>query len=141
MTLFWGWRLKKRGFPKKSLSTLKQDRGRQSFHRGLWAERLIEIFMRCKGYKCLARRYHTPYGEIDLVMRKGKILVAVEVKTRQSHIAALESLTHYQKKRISKALEVFYARHADAKNCTMRFDFAFQVGFKIGHIKGAWSCD
>lgn len=48
---------------------------------GLQGERLAEAFLRKRGLKTLARRFSTPVGEIDLVMRQSETVVFVEVKT------------------------------------------------------------
>jgi putative endonuclease len=48
---------------------------------GLQGERLAEAFLRKRGLKTLARRFSTPVGEIDLVMRQAETIVFVEVKT------------------------------------------------------------
>ncbi|MEZ5962763.1 MAG: YraN family protein [Planctomycetota bacterium] len=37
------------------------------------------------GYTILARNVRTTLGELDLVARRGTLLVAVEVKTRRTH--------------------------------------------------------
>jgi putative endonuclease len=55
---------------------------------GLAGERLAERFLRRQGLKVLERRYATPVGELDLVMRAGETIVFVEVKTRRSRALA-----------------------------------------------------
>lgn len=50
---------------------------------GLQGERLAERHLRHKGFKTLARRYSTPAGEIDLIMRDRDTIAFVEVKTQQ----------------------------------------------------------
>jgi putative endonuclease len=49
---------------------------------GLEGERIAERFLRKRRLKTLARRFRTPAGEIDLVMREGETIVFVEVKTQ-----------------------------------------------------------
>jgi len=49
---------------------------------GLEGEHLAERFLKKRGLKTLARRFRTPVGEIDLVMREGETIVFVEVKTQ-----------------------------------------------------------
>ena len=39
--------------------------------------------LEARGYRILARRYRTRFGEIDLVARQGECIVFVEVKTRR----------------------------------------------------------
>jgi len=49
---------------------------------GLEGEQLAERFLKKRGLKTLARRFRTPAGGIDLVMREGETIVFVEVKTQ-----------------------------------------------------------
>ena len=51
--------------------------GRAGECRAVW-------FYRLRGYRIVARNVRLPAGEIDLVARRGRTLVIVEVKTRQS---------------------------------------------------------
>lgn len=55
---------------------------RQEF--GRWGEEAAAAFLRRRGWKILARNLRTPVGEIDIVIRRGRILGFVEVKTRRS---------------------------------------------------------
>jgi putative endonuclease len=48
---------------------------------GLEGERLAEKFLRKNSYKILDRRFRTKMGELDLVARKGKVIVFVEVRS------------------------------------------------------------
>jgi len=50
---------------------------------GQRGEKLAEGFLRKQGMKTVARRYRTPVGELDLVMREGETIVFVEVKTQR----------------------------------------------------------
>ncbi|MFW5833612.1 MAG: YraN family protein, partial [Pseudomonadota bacterium] len=50
--------------------------------RGHDAEARAAWWLRLKGFRILACRYRTPVGEIDLVARRGRLLVFVEVKYR-----------------------------------------------------------
>lgn len=51
---------------------------------GLWGEKVAEAHLIGKGYQLLARRLMVGKDEIDLLMRDGKTMVFVEVKTRKS---------------------------------------------------------
>ena len=41
-----------------------------AFRTGLSAESRAAAFLMAKGYRILARRFRTPYGEIDIVARR-----------------------------------------------------------------------
>ncbi|MBP9828358.1 YraN family protein [Patescibacteria group bacterium] len=47
-------------------------------------ERFAERFLRAQGFLLLARNFRTRFGELDLVMLDGDVVVAIEVKTRQN---------------------------------------------------------
>jgi putative endonuclease len=51
---------------------------------GELGERIAESFLRLKGYAILRRNYRFAGREIDLLVRRGSRLVAVEVKLRRS---------------------------------------------------------
>jgi len=55
-----------------------------AFQTGLSAESRAAAFLIAKGYRILARRFRTPYGEIDIVARRRNLLAFIEVKERAS---------------------------------------------------------
>jgi len=54
---------------------------------GALGERRAAWFYRVRGYRIVGRNVRLRSGEIDLVVRRGSMLVVAEVKTRQSHAA------------------------------------------------------
>jgi len=48
---------------------------------GRRGEELAAKFLRNKGYQIIGRNFRTRFGEIDLIVKKGGLLVFVEVKT------------------------------------------------------------
>lgn len=101
-----------------------RDRQRRSAaHRaGKWAEWLALLVLLAKAYRPLAWRYKTPYGEIDLVMRRGEVLVFVEVKGRADAQAALWAVGPRNQARVVRAAQQFIATHPQHASCTLRFD-------------------
>jgi len=49
---------------------------------GKIGEELAKKFLEKQGYKIIEQNYRTKYAEIDLVTRKGKDLIFVEVRTK-----------------------------------------------------------
>lgn len=78
--------------------------------------------MRAKGFSIVKRRYKARGGEIDLVCRKGDLLVFLEVKYRQSLDDALFSITPRNQQRIVTAAEHYLACHEETGIETYRFD-------------------
>lgn len=54
-----------------------------AFKFGLSAESRAAMFLIAKGYRIAARRWKTPFGEIDIIARRRHALVFVEVKARE----------------------------------------------------------
>jgi putative endonuclease len=89
---------------------------------GRWAELAALWSLRLKGYRLLARRYRSPQGEIDLIMRRGSVTAFIEVKTRRSTDEAIESVTAFQAGRIAAAARSWMGRDARAVRGACRFD-------------------
>lgn len=53
-----------------------------SARRGRLGEQLAARHLEDQGYRCVARNLRTRFGEIDVLLRRRRLYVAVEVKTR-----------------------------------------------------------
>jgi putative endonuclease len=95
--------------------------------RGRRAEAIAAWFLRLKLYRILARRYRTPAGEIDLIARRGRTIVFVEVKQRPSEVEGLVAVTRTARRRISRAADLWIAAHPDAAGFDQRFDIVIAV--------------
>jgi putative endonuclease len=105
--------------------------------RGRLAELAAALWLGLKGYRVLARNLKTPLGEIDLVVRRGATLVAVEVKARR--VRAAEAIGPAQRGRIERALLYFQATRPGLAHCRLRFDAVCVEGFALPrHIVDAW---
>ena len=94
----------------------------EAFRRGLSAESRAALLLIAKAYRILARRWKTPFGEIDIVARRRGVLVFVEVKARASIAEALEAVTERTKERVMGAAELWLARHPQDAAGDIRFD-------------------
>ncbi len=88
-------------------------------HRGEW---LASLALMLKGYRIVARRYRTKLGEIDLIARRGDLVLIVEVKTRPSLIEAMEAVARSSERRIEGAADLWLARQPDHGRLSIRFD-------------------
>ena len=101
------------------------------YKKGLFFEFLARLYLRFKGYSILEKRYRCLYGEIDIIAKRGKKIIALEVKYRASKHAALNSVSFHQKKRILKSLETFLAFYSKPYN---HVDIDVMCFYLIGFI-------
>lgn len=117
-----------------------QDKVR-AYRFGHVAEGVAALLLRLKGYRILARRYRTNFGEIDLIARRGRVLAMVEVKARSAKggMHAAESLSASQRRRIERAASGYLASHSGSQNCDIRFDLIVVSRDRLPrHLAGAW---
>jgi putative endonuclease len=93
-----------------------------AFRTGISAESRAAALLIAKGYRILARRFRTPYGEIDLVARRRNLLAFVEVKARASLDDAAYAVTPHQQQRIINAAEAWLMAHPEHAEFDLRFD-------------------
>jgi putative endonuclease len=89
---------------------------------GRKAELIALWYLRLKGWRLLAQRYKTPVGEVDLVMRRGRVTAFIEVKGRANLDGAIESVTPRQAMRIAAAARHFLTVDRRAARDDCRFD-------------------
>jgi putative endonuclease len=115
---------------------------RRAFRRGHAAEFLCLWHLRLRGYRILARRFRVPSGEIDLIARRGRVIAAIEVKARASLLAAGESISAQQRRRIARALEHFLAQRPELARLARRFDVMLVTPRRLPrHLADAWRGD
>jgi putative endonuclease len=93
-----------------------------AFRTGLSAESRAAAYLIAKGFRILARRWKSPVGEIDIVARRRKLLVFIEVKARERIDDAAWSVTPRQRARIVAAAEAWLAAYGNAGIEDIRFD-------------------
>jgi putative endonuclease len=92
-----------------------------------------------KGFRILARRWRSPFGEIDIIARRRQLLVFAEVKARASLDEAAESVSERQRWRIAAAAEVWLAANPVEIVRDIRFDAILVAPGKIPrHIPAAF---
>jgi len=77
--------------------------------RGEW---IAAWYLRLKGWRVLARRVKTPRGEIDLVARRGRMVVFVEVKWREKAADLDLAIDERRLSRVAAAAETLVSRFA-----------------------------
>ncbi len=79
---------------------------------GRRGEALAALYLGLKGWRMLARRVKTPRGEIDLIARRGKTVIFVEVKWRTSAILLDQAVDPWRLRRVAAAAEAVAHRYA-----------------------------
>lgn len=124
------------------MNQARRLRGTAARLAGRRAEIVAALWLMAKGYRILGFRLRTPQGEIDLLVARGRVLAAVEVKARASLEAALEAVGPPQRERLRRAVAAFASRRASLRQAYIRLDLmALAPGRFPRHIPGAWSED
>ena len=110
-----------------------------AFALGISAESRAAAYLVAKGYRILSRRWRSPLGEIDIVARRRKTLVFVEVKARATLDDAAEAITERQRARIAACAEAWLATYPQRDVLDMRYDAMLVAPGKIPrHIPSAF---
>ena len=121
----------KKATKKRSPNAAGISRRQRAFKQGRRAEVYARWVLRAKGYRLLARNFRRPLGEVDLTVRRGKLLVFVEVKFRADHDAGAYAVSPAQWRRISAGASGFVVRYLNDAGFVWRFDL-FVVSSRDG---------
>ncbi|MBK1721733.1 YraN family protein [Thiocystis violacea] len=105
-------------------------------------ERLAERFLLGKRLELIARNHRCRFGEIDLVMRDGGVLVFVEVRYRRSaqHGSAAETVDVRKQRRLIKTAGHYLQYNPTSRPC--RFDVVAITGDdQVQWIRNAFVLD
>lgn len=116
----------------------RPDKRARAERSGRRAEALAAWAYRLKGFEIMDRRFKAAGGELDLVARKGPLLVFVEVKRRAAADDALFAVTYKNRRRIEQAVKSWLARHPRLAQSDVRFDIAAVTGWKVEIAAAAW---
>lgn len=92
------------------------------YRRGRASEWVAALWLMARGYRILARRCRTPFGEIDLIAVRGRRLACVEVKRRATRLDAEAAISPHQAGRIARAAEFWISRHARYRDHDLGLD-------------------
>lgn len=107
------------------------------------AEKIACHFLEKKGYRLIAQNKRCQRGiganEIDLIMKKNKTLIFVEVKKRHSSNQCAYAITPKAQQRIFRAAEIFIAQNPNFQDYQYRFDaLLISDSERPTHILDAW---
>ncbi|MEO0498673.1 MAG: YraN family protein [Pseudomonadota bacterium] len=97
----------------------RRQRAERKGRRGEW---MASIALRLKGYRIVAKRYKTPSGEVDLIARRGDLVLLVEVKVRGDLMACHDAVSANAARRIEAAGDQWLSRQPDASRLSLRRD-------------------
>ncbi len=96
-------------------------------------ELVARIFLNLKFYMILKTNFKHPLGEIDIIARKGKTIIFIEVKSRKNIYFDLP-ITQNQKQRITRSSQCFIQNKYE--NYNIRYDLIIIRPFRWPyHIK------
>ena len=107
--------------------------------RGRWGEDLAARWYTDRGYMVVARNWRCPSGEIDLVARRGRVVVVVEVKARRTDAfgPAASAVGPLKQQRLRRLAAEWLAT-SGIRGVEVRFDVVAITGDEIDVIEGAF---
>lgn len=79
---------------------------------------------RNQGLTLIERNFNCRFGELDLVLREGNVVVFLEVRYRKSQQfgGAMQSIGAQKRERLLKAASLFLQAHPELSRLACRFD-------------------
>ncbi|APG62462.1 hypothetical protein LPB140_06295 [Sphingorhabdus lutea] len=107
-------------------------------NKGRRAEKIAAWWLRLHGWQILTMRAKTPKGEVDIIARRGKSVIFVEVKARDNEQALGTAIGEYQLKRVAAAAQFLIPKYAkNAEN--IQIDVIWVAPWRLPHhIKNIW---
>lgn len=99
-----------------------KEQRQRALRAGARAEYIAAVYLLAKGYRPMALRYAAHGGEVDLIARRGRTVIFVEVKARSSAVAALEAIGSAKTERFRRAVDAWIMRNPWSHACTLRAD-------------------
>lgn len=107
--------------------------------RGLVGERQAMRYLEAIGWQVVAHRFRAGRVELDLVVRRGRLVAFVEVKVRRGKAfgSPLEAVTGAKRREMVKAARVWMDRFGEAGD-VYRFDCVGIAGGGLEHVEDAF---
>ena len=105
---------------------------------GVLGEYFVALIYMSKFYSILHHRLNSYVGEIDLIAKRGRTIVFIEVKTRKSGISE-GIISKRQIDRIRNAAELFVSHNSKYSSYDIRFDLVVVSYSQLPRIiQNAW---
>jgi putative endonuclease len=89
-----------------------QIRRKSAERLGNWGESAAAWWLRLHGWHIIARRVRQHQGEIDLVARRGRTTIFVEVKTRRTEAELAQAIDEWRLRRVAAAVRQIAHKYA-----------------------------
>ncbi len=107
--------------------------------RGRWGEDQAARHYRRAGFQIVARNWRSADGEIDLIARRGELVVICETKARRSdRFGPPAGAVDVRKQQRLRRLAARWLRESGTSGVTVRFDVAAITGVEVEIIAGAF---
>ncbi len=106
------------------------------YKKGLYAEKIVLLWLRLKGWHIIKYNYQSPFGQIDIIAQKKKHIAAIEVKLRQNLTEDPVGLK--QKQRIHRSFSNYIEKYnPNAEEYSIDL-IIYKPPFSFRHIQHAW---
>jgi len=107
---------------------------------GRVGEDLAAAWYRARGYRVVERNWRAPIGEIDLVVRKGRVVVIAEVKTRRTDAFGVPALAVdvAKQQRLRRLAAAWLAASRVRRRVDVRFDVVSVTGDRVDVYENAF---
>lgn len=106
--------------------------------RGRWGETFAAIYLQLQGWRIVAQRVRTYVGEVDLVARRGRTTLFVEVKTRATGAELDLAIDAHRLQRVASAALLLAPRFGRSGD-DIRVDVILLAPWSLPrHIRNAW---
>ena len=106
--------------------------------RGRWGETVAALYLQLTGWRIVARRVRTRVGEVDLVARRARTTLFVEVKTRATRAELNLAIDRHRLSRVATAANLLAPRFARPGD-DLRIDVILLAPWSLPrHIRNAW---
>lgn len=107
--------------------------------RGRWGEALAAAHYERQGYRVVDRNWRTSTGELDLVLRRGRLVVFCEVKARRTdRYGPAAAAVGPRKQHRIRALAAEWLASGRGPVSDVRFDVVAITGVSVEVIEGAF---
>jgi putative endonuclease len=115
------------------------DRPHPNIARGRWGEDIAAAWYARRGYDVLARNWRCRAGEIDLVVRRGRVVVVCEVKARRTDAyGPAASAVGPAKQQRLRRLAAEWLATSHVRGVEVRFDVVAITGDEIDVVTDAF---